>query len=75
MRREPPVRIREGLGVKLPRATRHSALLFVRAPDAAEFHVNLANLSGVLGITSEGLAVDQQVAAALRWLDDHPGGC
>jgi len=34
MRREPPVRIREGLGVKLPRATRRN--IYVRSRRAGE---------------------------------------
>jgi hypothetical protein len=59
--------------VKLPRATRHTALLFVSAPSVAELRANLANLVGVLGTTAEGTSVDQQLAEVVHWLDAHPG--
>jgi hypothetical protein len=51
----------------------YTALLFVSAPSVAELRANLANLVGVLGMTAEGAAVDQQLAAVLGWLDAHPG--
>ena len=51
----------------------YSALLFVSAPSVAELRANLANLNGVFGMAGEGIPVEQQLAAVLRWLDDHPG--
>ena len=38
MRREPPVRIREGLGVKLPRATRHRTVGGMAVPVTRRAH-------------------------------------
>ena len=35
--------------------TTYTALLFVSAPSPAELRANLANLVGVLGMTTEGL--------------------
>src|SRR5262249_15617241 len=51
----------------------YTALLFISAPSAAELRTNLANLVGVLGMTTAGASVDQQLAAVLGWLDTHPG--
>jgi tetratricopeptide (TPR) repeat protein len=51
----------------------YTALLFVSAPSVAELRANLANLVGVLGMTAEKASVDEQLAAALGWLDAHPG--
>ena len=51
----------------------YTALLLVSAPTAAELRANLANLAGVLAIESTVIAVDQQVAEVLRWLEAHPG--
>jgi tetratricopeptide (TPR) repeat protein len=54
-------------------AGEYTALLFVSAPRPAELRANLAELVGVLGMTAEAAAIDQQLAAVLDWLDAHPG--
>jgi len=51
----------------------YTALLFISAPSPGELRANLANLVGVLGMKIDGLAVDQQMAKVLHWLDAHPG--
>jgi tetratricopeptide (TPR) repeat protein len=54
-----------------------SALLFVSADSPASLNTNLANLVGplVLNLTEVQAVTDDQVriAAALRWLETHPG--
>ncbi len=51
----------------------YTALLFVSARSVPELRSNLANLVAVLGMQTDGMPVDQQMAAALDWLDAHPG--
>jgi tetratricopeptide (TPR) repeat protein len=51
----------------------YTALLFVSAPSAGEFHTNLANLVGVLRMAFEKASTDEQMAHVLDWLDAHPG--
>jgi tetratricopeptide (TPR) repeat protein len=53
----------------------YSALLFVRADDAAALNAGLAALSGpsVLDLPEKEAREDEaKIAAVLRWLEDHP---
>jgi hypothetical protein len=47
----------------------YTALLFVSAPSVAELRTNLANLSGVLGMTAEKASLEQQLTEVLGWLN------